>query len=344
MSHPDEGVLQELLDGELAPADAAAVRAHLAGCVPCAVILRDLGATQAEADAIVSRLPLDPPLVRPGTRAPGRRPINLRMIGLAASIMLVAGTSWMLLRTTRGDTYRRGSEDSGAGLALPMPTEERQEAPATTPATPPPPAAAARAERAGAGAGAGADRSETAKQAPREAEKKEKDAEDFRQSEIRLQANAAPAAAAQAPARVMPGALKATAGVGITVADAETRLGTRLRRISGLTPVSVEVLPVAADSLPTVRQQYLVSGVPVVLVQQALPATRDEVASKGRDAAGYVDGVLVEPGNRGNGFVAAAESGKAAPVRRSWSAWGSRFVLQGALPADSIDALMKRVE
>ena len=32
MSHPDEGVLQELLDGELAPADAAAVRAHLAGC------------------------------------------------------------------------------------------------------------------------------------------------------------------------------------------------------------------------------------------------------------------------------------------------------------------------
>ena len=29
MSHPDEGVLQELLDGELGPADTAAVRAHL---------------------------------------------------------------------------------------------------------------------------------------------------------------------------------------------------------------------------------------------------------------------------------------------------------------------------
>ena len=75
---------------------------------PCAVILRDLAGTQSEADAIVARLPLDPPLRAPGARASARRPINLRVIGLAASAVLVAGTSWMLLRSTNRESYLRG--------------------------------------------------------------------------------------------------------------------------------------------------------------------------------------------------------------------------------------------
>lgn len=367
MSHPDEGVLQELLDGELPAADAAAVRAHLAGCVPCAVILRDLGATQAEADAIVARLPLDPPLVRPASRTRPRRAMNLRAIGLAASVVLVAGTSWLLLRSP-GDAYLRGSKDSSAGRALPMPGEERQEVPATTPVVPPPaalaPAAGARTERSD-------DQREKAKQAPqeadapaappaakdlasqavqqpgKEAEKKEAADEARRANEARPAGAPAPIARVAPPAaaaRLTLGAAKAPDGTPITVADAEARMGTRLRTISGLTPISVEMLPVAADSLLAVRQRYVVDGVAVTLVQQSTrPVAGEAAGSKARDAVPYVDGVAVQPGNRGNGFVA-SESGGARPASRAWAAWGSLFLLRGDLPADSIDALMKRVK
>jgi len=62
MSHPDEGILQELLDGELPPSDAAAVRAHLAGCVPCAVLLRDPALDRAGT--------LDLPIFRGAGRTP----------------------------------------------------------------------------------------------------------------------------------------------------------------------------------------------------------------------------------------------------------------------------------
>lgn len=335
MSHPDEGVLQELLDGELAPADAALIRVHLAGCASCAAALQELGAMQTEADAIVARLPLDPPLVQPVVRARAPRRVNLRMIGLAASVVLVAGTSWMLLRSNEV-AYVRRADDSAAGLALPMPSEERQEVPATTPAAPPAPSAAVRT---------GAD-NEKAKQAPRQADKKETDADGLRESESRP-ANAAPPVAAMTPpaaSGLRLSALERTSGRATTVAGAEARLGTRLRTISGLTPVSVEVLPVAPDSLLTVRQQYVVGGVTVLLVQQALPAPRDEVTSKAREPVPYVDDVGIQPGNRANGLEAVGDSAGVQPASRTWEAWGSLFQLRGALPADSIDALMKRVK
>jgi anti-sigma factor RsiW len=336
MSHPDEGVLQELLDGELAPADAAVIRAHLAGCASCAAALQELEAMQTQADAIVARLPLDPPLVQPVVRARTPRRVNLRMIALAASVVLVAGTSWMLLRSNEV-AYLRGADDSAAGLALPMPSEERQEVPATTPATPPPPAARINA---------GADRRDKAKQAPRQAEKKETDAEGLRESES-LPANAAPPVGAMAPpaaSSLRVSALERTSGRATSVAGAEARLGTRLRTISGLTPVSVEVLPVAPDSLLTVRQQYVVGGVTVLLVQQALPAPRDEVTSKAREPVPYVDDARIQPGTRANGLGSVADSAGVQPAIRTWKAWGSLFQLRGALPADSIDALMKRVQ
>ena len=126
MSHPDDGVLQELLDGELAPADEAVVRAHIAGCAPCTTALAELKAIQAEADTIVSRLDLDPPLpvrqVRPAR--PARR--DFRMLGLAASAVLVAGTSWLLFRSPNA-AQRREAADTVSGIALPLPAQEREE-------------------------------------------------------------------------------------------------------------------------------------------------------------------------------------------------------------------------
>jgi cell division protein FtsN len=341
MSHPDEGVLQELLDGELAPAEAAVIRIHLAGCAACAAALQELEAMQAEADAIVARLPLDPPLEQLALRAPAPR-VNLRMIGLAASVVLVAGTSWMLFRSANRVDYFRVTDDSAAGLALPMPMpgEERQEVPATT-------SGAAPAPSAPAPTAVGADRDETAKQATLEGEKKEKDADGIRESELSPGNAAPPAAALTLPAesfRRLPSAER-TSNTATTVAGAEARLGTRLRTISGLTPVSVEVLPAAADSLLTVRQRYVVGGVSVLLVQQALPAPRDEVTSKANEPAPRVmDDATIPPGNRASGFAVVADSAGVPAASRTWEAWGSLFQLRGALPTDSIDALMKRVK
>lgn len=327
MSHPDDGVLQELLDGELAPADEAVVRAHIAGCAPCTTALAELKAIQLEADGIVARLDLDPPLRRAAARSrPGTRRVNLRMLGLAASAVLVAGTSWMLFRSSSGRMLQGGS-DAGSGIVLPLPSEERAEVPASTEGSPAaPPATGAGAEKKDAAGPAMARRADAPRQQP------EKEA-----AAVTAELDAAPAANATPP---MPSAAPPAAASRLSeaaapqfrakslgnVSDAEQRLGTRLLGISGLTPQSVEV---TADSPPVARQRYLVGGITVVLVQQAMPnddlkaeAPRDEVTSKQRG-------------------LASADARE--PVRRYWKTGGNLMLLEGALPPDSIDALMKRV-
>jgi hypothetical protein len=231
----------------------------------------------------------------------------------------------MIFRASQGPYMLTARDaDTGSGIALPMPTEERKELESTTPAAAPP--------------------REALKQ-----EAAEKDANADRRANAAEPADApAPTAGAAAPpaaARLAPGAMQRAAIAPTTVAEAEARLGTRVRTIDGLTPLSVEVLPPTADSVTTVEQRYLVSGVTVVLMQRMSPAvSRDEVSAKAREPAPYVDGVGVQPGKRANGFVAAADSGELQPAIRTWVAWGSLFQLRGALPADSIDALMKRVK
>jgi len=276
MSHPDEGVLQELLDGELAPADEAVVRAHIAGCTPCTDALAALKAAQLEADAIVSRLVLEPPL-----RRTARRPWpNLRLLGLAASAVLVAGTSWLLLRSpaSAGGGYQSGA-DTSSGVVLPMPGAERQEVAATTPAAP----------------------------------------------------------AARSANAVVARDEVTTAATAMT--DAEARVGGRLLTIAGLTPQSVEVEQLASDSVPRVRQTYVVDGVPVVLVQSRATRAPAGTALRAGDAPTAKQRV-VEPEKKETGRA----EGAAAPLQlRSWQSGQMWLQLQGALPADSLDALMKRV-
>jgi anti-sigma factor RsiW len=304
MSHPDEGVLQELLDGELAPADEAVVRAHIAGCTPCTDALAALKAAQLEADAIVSRLVLEPPL-----RRTARRPWpNLRLLGLAASAVLVAGTSWLLLRSpaSAGGGYRSGA-DTSSGVVLPMPTAERQEVAAATPARPARPVAPVAEALGREDVGSAKGKSEKA----------------------RLQSATAARSANAVAAR------DEVTTAATTMTDAEARVGGRLLTIAGLTPQTVEVEQLASDSVPRVRQTYVVDGVPVVLVQyraahapagSALVA-RDEMTQKQRAA---------EPEKK--------DAATAAPLQlRSWQSGQMLFQLQGALPADSLDALMQRV-
>ena len=281
MSHPDEGVLQELLDGELAPAEAAVIRIHLAGCASLRRRIAGTGRMQAEADAIVARLPLDPPLEQLALRGAGpaacqpahaRAGRQCRARGrdfVDALPISQPGRLFPGKRTTRPRAWRcrcRCQARSGRRSRPPRVRRRRlHQQPAPT--------------------AGGADQDESAKQATPQGEKKEKDAGGIRESELTpgqpRTARGWRDAAAESFRR-LPSAQR-TPSTATTVAGAEARLGTRLRTISGLTPVSVEVLPVAADSLLTVRQRYVVGGVTVLLVQQALPAPRDEVTSKANE-------------------------------------------------------------
>ena len=50
------------------------------------------------------------------------------------------------------------------------------------------------------------------------------------------------------------------------------------------------------------------------------------------------------PAIRAEWLRVVADSAGVPPASRTWEAWGSLFQLRGALPTDSIDALMKRVK
>lgn len=317
MSHPDEGVLQELLDGELAPADAAAVRAHLEGCAPCTAALAELEAMQVEADAIVSRLPLDPPLARPVRRVQPRR-TNLRLLGLAASTLLVAGTSWILLRSPGATPPLMRRDETTSGIVLPMPGQERQEVPAATPAAPPAPVAAEQERKKVSEA-----KAKEAEIAP--AAKDEQGAgQDRVPEEARPMANAAAPAARLAAPAAEASRLGAVAQPGSKTAPDQP--GWKVLTIEGLTPVSTEVVGRAADSAQAVVQHYVVNGMPVLLTQRRAPAASD-VSIRGAREADVTD-----------------QMAKAASNSRVWTSGGILLELEAALPGDSLTALQQRVK
>ncbi|HEX5818451.1 MAG TPA: zf-HC2 domain-containing protein [Gemmatimonadales bacterium] len=100
MSHPDDGRLHALVDGELSPADAAAIEAHVQTCQPCRVRLDEARMLLGESDRIVARLDLEP---RRAPRATGGgRRFDVRVLGLAASALLVVTVGYLALRPDRG--------------------------------------------------------------------------------------------------------------------------------------------------------------------------------------------------------------------------------------------------
>ena len=339
MSHPDEGLLQELLDGELAPADEAVVRAHLAACAACVALLEELRVTQAEAASIVSRLELDPPLRRAAPRRAGIRRGNLRLLGLAASTMLVAGTSWLLFRTSPGAGHvDRLAGDSGR-VDVGTPREERDQPAAGAPA----PAAVA-APVPTTGQVAADEKKAKAGPAPLAPG----------QSRFRRTLKEEPAARVASPA---PAGAANTAPPSLTVAEAESRLGWKVRTIAGLRPQSVELMPSVPEGVPGaasgVRQRYMVGGVPVVLVQQVVARPEENQVSKSAGRAAELtskqqpvtaDHAMAEQAkDQPEGVATRAAPAPAALSIRSWDAAGVRFELEGALPADSLEALMRRV-
>ena len=99
MSHPDDGQLHALVDGELSPAEAAELDAHLRTCDACRVRLDEARALLGESDRIVSRLDLEPRRAPKAVR--GRTGPDYRVLGLAASALLVVTVGFLALRPRR---------------------------------------------------------------------------------------------------------------------------------------------------------------------------------------------------------------------------------------------------
>jgi len=317
MSHPDEGTIQMLLDGELDPAERATVEAHLAACASCTQRRLEAMRFLEEADRLVEVLAVPE---RPAARrvTPKRRAV-VRTVAWAASIVMAVGLGYWGRGTTPPPPASRLTQEPDTQLAPQAAPPAAAAAPiAATRATQPQPevrsdANSRRALGAANSADANPANEPTQKQTPPSAAMTDE-----------REAPGTPSAPAAALAG-RPADKVTTAWRVIAMEEAVQLLGGQLRLIDGLTPDRVETGPgtavAGADAaLPVVRVVYA-SGAVTLDEQRPIGAARQEVAAKAA------------------GGVAAYES---APT--SWQTMsGIRFVVTGSVSADSIRALGARV-
>lgn len=328
MSHPDEGVLQEFLDGELAPEAGRGVEAHAAECATCRARLEAMRATMLEADGLVGRLQLEPTR-REGWQAGSGRTdgtarrfrLSMGQLGLAAGL-LVAVTAGMfvtmyprdyatrveaappagrrdaaLAERSMGDTFRLragGVEEATVGQA------EAREVEAPRAPRELRKSVARQEKDAGEGTPVAADAPATAPdpqvQANAEAEVAARQAA----------APPAPAAAAAPPQKIegnyMPTARPRTL---------ESAAVVRPRAIGALVPIRVDTLP------GTFRSSYRLGDQVVVLEESVRPIPAGEEA---RDEM-------------------AGLAAKAATSEYRWELRGTQLRLSGPLSRDSLIAL-----
>ena len=119
-SHLEEGVLQELLDGEIPSSELAPIQAHLAHCAECRARLDEARALGAEADRLIETIDLAEAPLRVGSRAQPPRPrVWIRNAAWAATVVIAAGTGYLA----------RSTDSPKEQLPVP-PAEEAKTAPA----------------------------------------------------------------------------------------------------------------------------------------------------------------------------------------------------------------------
>ncbi|NNG16096.1 MAG: hypothetical protein HKM89_06405 [Gemmatimonadales bacterium] len=103
MSHPEEGMLHALLDGELTPDEVRTIEAHVAACAACTARLAEARAIFDESNLLVDRLEMPEPKpadsIRPAVipLAPTKRriaPQRLRTLAWAATILIATGVGY----------------------------------------------------------------------------------------------------------------------------------------------------------------------------------------------------------------------------------------------------------
>ena len=321
MSHPDEGTIQMLLDGELDPAERRRVERHVDECAACAATLAEARGFLEEADRLVGVLEV--PQRAPRRRVAPRRRALVRTLAWAASIVVAVGAGYWARGSTPLATNTTILQD---GEAHPEPD-----------AAPPPLAARNEPVRAAVPAESGARRDTDAAKATGEAKEAERARADAPAPKAIAPSPASPATANRAERAAQPEALAAPlaraadeAAIGrwrvIAMEEAVRLLGGQLRLIDGLTPDRVETGPGTAvagadPALPLVRVVYA-SGA-VVLDQQ-----RPLIVADARQAAAA----------KAVGGVATESSATA------WRQQGAiRFVVTGSVSTDSLRALGERV-
>jgi len=315
MSHPDEGTIQMLLDGELGADERARVEAHARSCPACAARIDEARAFMAEADRLVNVLAV--PARAEAPAAVRRRAPALRALAWVASVLLAVGLGY----------YGRGST---GGPAV-SPTESTN-LPAPAPATTPP--------RQGAGVSPAAERPVQDARASRAGEVKqvvgatpppaapnaamEREAPASRDAA----APAANAVAAKTAAESRPelaaagGRAEPASGWRVIAMEEAVRiLGGQIRLIDGLSPERVETGPGTAvagadPAAAVVRVVY--SGGAIVL---------DEQRTGKAESAGRLDAAQAP-----QRMVTAPSIG--------WREAGAiRFAVTGSVSPDSLTAL-----
>jgi hypothetical protein len=329
MWHPDDGLLHELLDGELTGDARVKVETHLRGCAECDARLSEARAFAAEADSLVNAIEV-PPARTPGSiRLPARKRIRLATLAWAATVVLAAGLGYWgqdIIRRAAPAEFREGDR----------PAASAESVTATPPTGKPAPDAGVPATDRISG---GEAKERVVQKAPAPVGPEAPTAEEGRQT-----ANGARVAETRVPAQPATPAVGAVAAAGspredevaspgwrtVTMEQAVQVLGGAVRLVDGLSPERFDVgpgtlVPGGDPTRDVVRVVY--AGGAIVLDQQRA----EELAAR-RRAARYED--------------AAAKSlaAQAAPPEIDWLAGdGFRYVVTGTVGADSLKALAARV-
>ena len=267
MSHPDDGQLHALVDGELSSADAAAIELHARTCEPCRARLDEARMLLGESDRIVARLDLEPRRAPPARGA--RSGFDYRVLGLAASALLVVTVGYLAVRpgrTAPASVLDSVSRQAEAAAPAPSAAAPGPPTPLMKESTPPPAAEPSAAHRQGA----------VATNAPREEKQDAKEQEDVasapgaaNQMASRAQADQRRAASDTPPARAADGvALNDLPPWKAKVATPSAPPAAAPFRLEGLDVVSSQALPDGG-----IRLVYSVNGTPVEFDQVHTPVT-----------------------------------------------------------------------
>jgi hypothetical protein len=156
MSHLDEGLLQELLDGEIPSTDLPPIQAHLNACAECRARLEEARAFAGEAEQLIERIELtDAVPSRAITRPTAPRPAWGRNLAWAATLVIAVGTGYLARGSTPVSPLReemaKAPDTSVPGIVTPLADSRAAAPPAPAepalrakpnesrrPATPPP--------------------------------------------------------------------------------------------------------------------------------------------------------------------------------------------------------------
>lgn len=325
MSHPDDGTLQMLLDGELDPEERNRIQAHLDGCAACAARLTEARQFLEQADRLVELVVV--PASAPRRQVATKHRAAIRTLAWAASIAVAVGVGYW----GRGSTpappppaLLQEGDGSIRSNAAPQPAEPAKDAPAAaapsaTTSGPRPTGRAAAESQAQSGEAKTVDAGRADELARKEVATPPQVSAEREMADARSGALAAP----QARAADVP----TVAWREISMEEAVRLLGGQIRLIDGLTPDRVETGPGSAaagaePAFPVVRVVYAAGAFALDQQRPLMPMpAAPEAAAK-----------------LGGGVMRNA----AAPT---WQERGGiRFTVTGSVSAESLSALGARVQ